>query len=492
MRFSNLWCASAVCTPSRFNYLTGAYGSRCSHPDFIAGVPKGGACSVEFNTWLDGQMPTMGSLFRAAGYRTGFAGKWHNSPDAEHLGCEPLDSNASPDDPGMNEALARRQRILSEEVRRVGGYEHVGGVLWGNPSEEPLKALQAHHLEWSLDHALHFLDGCSDEQPFLLHYASTCYHGPNMVDTVGKHDMLNTPEGRMAAPPSSAIPRSSWKKLCEQAGLPFDHESITFLWMDREMELLTRRLEELVLLDNTIVVFAGDHGNEPGKGTCYDSGSRIPLILAGPGVPVGQVFSHPAQNVDLLPTLAGLAGLHLPSGAAPDGIDLGKVWRGEAGPREHVYLENGFTRAVRTKDWKYIVRQMPEAVAGTFEAGEAAVLFDHYGHKWAFPALRIAASMYPGFFDPEQLYSLTEDAEEQRNLAANPACRAVLGTMQRLLLSEIRRLPHGFEILPETVPKTLPPGLIEHTRRVYSSDSIAWWPEALERYERHFRGRVFC
>lgn len=479
VRFANAWCASAVCTPSRFNYLTGCFGSRCEHPEFLRTLPPNGPASVEFNVLLDGKLPTLGSVLRGAGYRTGFAGKWHNSPGAEDLGCEPLDEGADPHSSAIDKALARRQEILCAEVARVGGYDEVGGVLWQNPTEEPLAALRAHHLEWSLDHSLQFLDRQTADRPFFLHYASTCYHGPNIIDTVENRDPLCTPGGRLKSLPASALPRSSWKTLCEEAGLPFNHESVSFLWLDREVRLILEALERGGHLANTIIVVSGDHGNEPGKGTCYDAGCRVPLIITGPGLPAG--LSHPGAvlNVDLAPTLVRLAGVTVPAGAFQDGRTIDFL----GGGRERLYFENGFTRGLRWQGWKYIAKHLPENRRTLPDRSDCAT--DHYGANWEFPALRIAAGTHAGYFAAEELYDLAADPLEGSNLAADPAHRVRLDAMRTALIEEQPLSPHCIDDKHRAGwgSEATKLGLVALHR--YPLGEISWWPDAEERYRRH-------
>jgi arylsulfatase A-like enzyme len=298
--------------------------------------------------------------------------------------------------------------------------------------------------------------------------------------------MPETPAGRIPIPSAGAIPRAEWRNICGRAGLPFNHESISFLWLDHEVRVLTEALRRKGLLDNTIIVFAGDHGNEPGKGTCYHTGSRIPIVMAGPGIPAGAVFEEFAQNVDILPSILGLAGLPAPVGI--DGRDLAAVWRGESPAREEVYMENGFSRSLRTESWKYIAKARPCNRREVTGPDGSHLLRDHYGATWEFPALRIAAALHPGYFHCEELYNLTDDPLEQRNLAADLAFHEALSNMRRRFGAIQQSLPD-----PMTAPDGWNPAsrIIMSTMENSGTQSVPWWPDAESRYARHFVGRNF-
>ena len=135
--------------------------------------------------------------------------------------------------------------------------------------------------------------------------------------------------------------------------------------VDTVVGLLTRDLDP-----RTLVIFTSDNGTpgcvaEPGedpehmKGTLYEGGVRVPLILNGPGVPRGEVSSVLASLVDIIPTIADAMGCPPPGGL--DGVSL----LGQD-PREWIYTEwfwpNGsgpfgaYEQAIRDEEWKLIRR----------------------------------------------------------------------------------------------------------------------------------------
>ncbi|MGH7607119.1 MAG: sulfatase-like hydrolase/transferase, partial [Gemmatimonadales bacterium] len=138
-------------------------------------------------------------------------------------------------------------------------------------------------------------------------------------------------------------------------------------------------------LDHGIIIATADHGEslgdhgEPEHGIfLYDATLKVPLIIAGAGLPAGAVVSEQVRHVDLLPTLLDLIG-----GTVPDGLDGESVTalaRGES--RRDVpssYAESWFQRlhfgwselrAVRTGEWKYIEAPRPELYNLRTDAGE--------------------------------------------------------------------------------------------------------------------------
>ncbi len=125
-------------------------------------------------------------------------------------------------------------------------------------------------------------------------------------------------------------------------------------------------LEAHGLSDNTIVVFASDHGDYLGdyglygKGLHYDCVLRTPLLMSGPGIPAGQVVEEMTSLVDVPPTLYDLAGLVEPE--ALQGISMAQALQQNiAWPRDAVLTENDDDmaglrfRTLTTKNWKITV-----------------------------------------------------------------------------------------------------------------------------------------
>ena len=115
-------------------------------------------------------------------------------------------------------------------------------------------------------------------------------------------------------------------------------------FMDAQLARILAQLRKAGVLENTLVVVIGDHGEGLGQhdfwthGLLYQEQLRVPLVLAGPGVPKGVVVRDRVRMVDLLPTLVDL--LDLGPKEVPDGVSLTRLLEGQADaqPRE-LYAE---------------------------------------------------------------------------------------------------------------------------------------------------------
>src|SRR5947199_3214602 len=126
-----------------------------------------------------------------------------------------------------------------------------------------------------------------------------------------------------------------------RAGL--NHQNAAYAAMTESLDASVGRvrakLDELKLADRTVVIFTSDNGgrvpttsNKPlryGKASAYEGGVRVPLIVHWPGVTKpGSVSDTPVITMDLFRTLADVADLKVPEGAAPDGVSLVPLLRG--------------------------------------------------------------------------------------------------------------------------------------------------------------------
>jgi uncharacterized sulfatase len=103
-------------------------------------------------------------------------------------------------------------------------------------------------------------------------------------------------------------------------------------FIDHQLGLVLDELERRDLWRSTLVVFFSDHGFHLGdhgglwaKLSAFEISTRVPLLLAGPGVPAGRVIASPVELIDVYPTLAALAGFAPPAGL--DGRSLAAAWQ---------------------------------------------------------------------------------------------------------------------------------------------------------------------
>jgi arylsulfatase A-like enzyme len=233
--------------------------------------------------------------------------------------------------------------------------------------------------------------------------------------------------------------------------------------MDRQAGQILKQLEDDGLADNTIVFFYGDHGSgmPRSKRWPYNSGLQVPLLvhipqkfrhLASPDYKQGGASERMVGFIDLAPTVLSLAGVR-PLAHMQGEAFLGRYNHAE---REFDYGFRGrmderydLVRSVRDKRYIYIRNYMPHKIYG-----------QHIAYMFETPTTTVWKKLYDEgklkppqtFFwetkPPEELYDLTADRDEVRNLAASPEHRQKLQELrqaQRKLALDTRDV--GF--LPE-------------------------------------------
>ncbi|MCC7419797.1 MAG: sulfatase-like hydrolase/transferase [Planctomycetaceae bacterium] len=153
---------------------------------------------------------------------------------------------------------------------------------------------------------------------------------------------------------------------------PYDAE---IAFVDSELGKFFRRLDERGILQNSLVVVVGDHGESLGEHgelthsmTLYDATLRVPLLISAPGKPgAGKRIAAPVSLIDVAPTILELARVRPLVQVA--GQSLSPAFRGESIPERHDYAETdepyqfaGWApqRALITPPWKYIRSPQPE------------------------------------------------------------------------------------------------------------------------------------
>ena len=285
MRFANFYASSPRCTPTRAAFFTGKSPAQL-HMTFIndgrrrdAGGPDPGRKWIEPAALMElpaGEL-TVGDLLKRAGYATAHFGKWHvgRVSPSQH-GFEENDGPTGNDGPERNENPNPEQAFAMTER---------GDVFM----EKQVKAKKPFYLQMS-------------------HYPGRRGEADVRPETYSAvRRRAGADEGRRVA--AVAILED----------------------MDAAIGLVLKKIEELGIANHTYVLYTADHGaqgrgaNRPlagGKGTLWEGGIRVPLIVRGPGIQAG-TFSHvPATDVDLLPTLTALARV---TEALPKNIEGGSL-----------------------------------------------------------------------------------------------------------------------------------------------------------------------
>jgi arylsulfatase A-like enzyme len=316
-RFTDFYVAQAVCSASRTALLTGCYPNRL-------GIL--GALNPQSKNGISDREKTIGDVLKSRGYATAIYGKWH-------LGHHPqfLPTRHGFDDyfglPYSND-MVQRPNNKYPPVPVFSGDK----VIESNPD---MNRLTGRYTE----HAVKFIREHKDG-PFFLYVPHTMPHVP-----LGAGDNFR---GK------------------SKAGLYGD----VIEEIDWCVGQILATLKECGLEDRTMVMVSSDNGPwlnygnwagtagplREGKGTSWDGGVREPFVVRWPGqVPAGRVCHEPLMTIDILPTLARLAGADLPT-LPIDGKDAWSLLHGDAGARSpheaYFFFWNRGLEAVRSGRWK--------------------------------------------------------------------------------------------------------------------------------------------
>ncbi len=491
----NMKVVSPVCTPSRYNCLTGNYASRAINKSFVNTTKKNeGQPVIQWNSFIvPGKQKTMGTYFQSLGYKTGFVGKNHIIESLAQVGekAKP-DLDADPRDQKVKEGLEYRYKELQKDIKKCG-FDYADALYHNNPNWLGIRALAYHNMDWITEKGLEFIDQNKDH-PFMLYIASTLPHGPTDPNHSWKSDRRITPRGILDKSPEVLpqyqdkwFPKNEKAKIAEDSGLEPSIRNLisirrrikenclegkgkeNLLWLDDAVSALFKKLEEEGVIDNTIIVFFNDHGQEL-KGTLYEGGiNSEAFIWKKGGFKVGNVLKIPVSNVDFLPTLLDLAG-DTKNLNAFDGYSFKAALDDENYiGRDYMYHELGYVRAIVKDDFKYFSVRYPKwAMNLTFEQRKKMLeKYNKYKESYGRPIVSTdplapfgqlvmipggelaenpAYTTIPHFTDPDQFYDLKNDPEEMHNLINDPKYTEKIEELKEELRKEIDKLPGRFDI----------------------------------------------
>ena len=309
-----------VCSPTRAEFLTGRYH------------PRGGVHSTSTGgERLNLDEKTIGDTFKAAGYATGAFGKWHN---------------------GMQYPYHPNGRGFDEFYGFCSG--HWGDyfdALFLDHNGRLLSHGNGFLIDDLTDHALKFIEANKD-RPFFCYVPYNTPHSPMQVPDrfyAKFADLELKMRNRDPKAEEVAFTRAALA-MCEN--------------IDWNVGRLLARLDELKLAENTIVIYFSDNGPNSWrwnggmkgrKGSTDEGGVRAPFLIRWPGhIPAGARIPQIAGAIDLLPTLANLAGIPAVGGKPLDGITLTPLLTGAAGdwPDRMIFSHWGGKVSVRTQHYR--------------------------------------------------------------------------------------------------------------------------------------------
>lgn len=470
---TNANVACPVCSPSRYTTLTGRHATRTQGKVFNRLFPSGTMARPENNVELGRAEPNLPGLLQKAGYTTAWVGKSHlheqdilhkpklwETPAAPGLKSYPQESDPRTD-ATTNQSMRENQQWWRQRIRE-DGFDWVGAVYPGNLLELHNKPANVHNVEWTTRSVLDFLETQkTGEKPFFLYYGTTIPHGPDpWARRDGKYpfsldaDPGYTGEGYRTDLDYSFMPtRAAIKEEVRAAGLDEKHAWLT--WFDHSIGAILRKLDELGLTKDTLVIISSDHGTwRYGKTTMYDGGIQVPLVLRWPGtIKPGSTYPHLVLNTDYAATILDLAGVKPPEDYRLDGVSLAPVLHGgESGPlREETFHEIGYARAIKTSKWKYIAVRYPPQIRRRIDAGAKFPAFLKDAPPNPLPYLVANSHLgfnsskhNPNYFQADQLYDLENDPQEKTNvLDQHPEVVADLKARLKKHLTSFPNRPFG-------------------------------------------------
>lgn len=304
VQFSKCYSAP-LCSPSRFMLLTGKYNFR------------------NYTGW--GEFPvgekSIATLLQSAGYKTCLSGKWQMAGGNEILKAAGFDNYLRANE--MSEEWATRGKPGYYKYPAV--FEN--GAYWPNS-----KVQGKYGQDLFRDYVFSFIDANKNKNPFFIYWSMNLPHKP-------------------FSPTPDDPAYSTWPQA--HGYLPQD--TIYFpgmiKYMDKQIGQLIDKLKKENLLNNTIIIFAGDNGTDHissrwngqivtgQKNSTNEYGTHVPLIVYGPEqIRAGYKDESLIDFTDFMPTLASLADASLPSSYFSDGVNFAPRLKGYQGtPREWIF-----------------------------------------------------------------------------------------------------------------------------------------------------------
>jgi arylsulfatase A-like enzyme len=370
-----------VCSPSRSSIFT----SRMPHETGV----------MENGTPIATGIPTMGEIFREAGYKTVYGGKWH----------------------------------LPKSFAGMTAFDQIaGGNALGATMDAPLAGAC---VKW-LDNA--------PAEPFVM--VASFMNPHDVCDWIRQHPGTRRHENTRKYPPAPGNMgidplepdhmryhrTAAYDKMSEGVKIASDwqrddvrqylHDYYRMVEdVDRQIGRVLDALRRRALDRNTIVIFCSDHGEGLGahrwvqKAAFWDEVVRVPFMIAGPGIPAGTRVPALTTLNDILPTMCEYAGIKPPAGMR--GASLRAAMSGGTLEREFVVSELRYGperegRMLRTARYKYTC----------FDGGSRR----------------------------EQLFDLEADPGETRNLVGEPGAREVLARHRSLLAGWCKQTEDNFRL----------------------------------------------
>jgi arylsulfatase A len=344
VRFTDFYVAQPVCSASRAALLTGCYPNRIGILGALNPYSKEGIHPNEL---------TLAEVLKARGYATAIYGKWHLGYQPQFLPTRhgfddyfglPYSNDMWPKHPAPTRPFPPLPLIEGERTIET------------DPDQRQLTT-------WYTQRAIKFIEK-SRNQPFFLYVPHNMPHVPLFVSS--KH------QGKSK--------RGLYGDVTQE--------------LDWSVGEILKSLQKNGLDERTLVIFTSDNGPwllygdhagsagpfREGKATTFEGGVRVPCIMRWPTqIPANRVVRELAATIDILPTLAKLAGAKLPGDRTIDGKDIWPLIKAEPGastPHEaYFYYWGQHLQAVRSGPWKlhfFHTYTKPDPAGGFAKPGKYA------------------------------------------------------------------------------------------------------------------------
>ena len=402
VKFDNAFSPQPVCGPCRALFQTGKY-------------PTETGC-FRNNIMLPAGVKTLGQYIEEAGYETAYIGKWHLASDGELEKPPTIDHTVT--------AIPRELRggytgfWRAADVLEFTSHGYDGFVFDENDRRIDFKGYRADCIN---DMALEFFDQYDGKKPFFMTISQIEPHHQNDR----KH--YEGPEGSKERFKDFVLPEDL-KALGGNAAEEYPDYLGQCASLDENLGRLVAKLKEKGLYENTVIIFASDHGShfltrnrdshlngyDDYKRSCHDAALHVPLVIAGGPFKGGVAVEELVSTASLPKTILALAGVDVGDAMIGENL-LDVVEKKEDNRPNEVFAqisESRVGRCIRTARYTYAVYA---------------------------PGVNGGAAAASGRYADDFLYDMEKDPHQLNNVVASPAYVQVKEELRARLLDWIER-----------------------------------------------------